>query len=206
MKGNASNWQWPETWSVPLEHRCVMLPITEVLGMNEMPVPQPKQVAAAPPAPKTADPLRRWTLAILAVFILLFGWTLVADRLTPYTSDASVRVFVVRMVPEVSGKIVEVAVSDNQIVRTGVRAGAIIPHGCIGEGHRGDEYRQRCDDDQGEQECPSPDRPVDKPSLLQPAVQPYVVSQLRRGRAVPCLPIPNCGPIHKRRRCRSLAA
>jgi multidrug resistance efflux pump len=87
--------------------------------MNEMQVPQPKQVAAAPPPPKTADPLRRWTLAILVVFILLFGWTLVADRLTPYTSDASVRVFVVRMVPEVSGKIVEVAVSDNQIVRTG---------------------------------------------------------------------------------------
>jgi multidrug resistance efflux pump len=43
----------------------------------------------------------------------------VADRLTPYTSDASVRTFVVRIVPEVSGKVVEVAVRDNQIVRTG---------------------------------------------------------------------------------------
>src|SRR5262249_19768445 len=37
----------------------------------------------------------------------------------PYTSDASVRAFVVRIVPEVSGKVVEVAVHDNQIVRTG---------------------------------------------------------------------------------------
>ena len=87
--------------------------------MNEMQVTQPGQVAAAPPPPRPADPLRRWTLAILVVFVLLFGWTLVADRLTPYTSDASVRAFVVRIRPEVSGKIVEVAVHDNQIVRTG---------------------------------------------------------------------------------------
>src|ERR1700750_2716287 len=87
--------------------------------MNEMPLRQPEQVAVAPPASRRADPLRRWTPAILILFIVLFGWTLVADRLTPYTSDASVRAFVVRMVPEVSGKVVEVAVYDNQIVRTG---------------------------------------------------------------------------------------
>ena len=87
--------------------------------MNEMPLPQPEQVAVAPPPPRRADPLRRWTLAILILFIVLFGWTLVADRLTPYTSDASVRAFVVRIVPEVSGKVVEVAVHNDQIVRTG---------------------------------------------------------------------------------------
>jgi multidrug resistance efflux pump len=87
--------------------------------MNEMQVSQPEQIVAAPPPSRRTDPLRRWTLIILALFVLLFGWTLVADRLTPYTSDASVRAFVVRMVPEVSGKVIEVAVSDNQIVRTG---------------------------------------------------------------------------------------
>jgi len=87
--------------------------------MNEVQVPQPELVAVAPPPSKPADPLRRWTLAILAVCVLLFGWTLIADRLTPYTSDASVRTFVVRNVPEVSGKVTEVAVRDNQIVRTG---------------------------------------------------------------------------------------
>ena len=87
--------------------------------MNEMQVSQPERITAAPPPSRRADPLRRWTLAILVVFVLLFGWTLIADRLTPYTSDASVRTFVVRIVPEVSGKVVEVAVHDNQIVRTG---------------------------------------------------------------------------------------
>src|SRR6516162_2094456 len=87
--------------------------------MNELQVPQPEQVAATPSPSKPADPLRRWTLAILVLCALLFGWTLIADRLTPYTSDASVRTFVVRTVPEVSGKVIEVGVRDNQIVRTG---------------------------------------------------------------------------------------
>src|SRR6201984_126244 len=88
--------------------------------MKEMQVSHPETAPAAPPPPsKPADPLRRWTLGILVLCILLFGWTLVADRLTPYTSDASVRTYVVRTVPEVSGKVIEVAVRDNQIVRTG---------------------------------------------------------------------------------------
>jgi hypothetical protein len=90
-----------------------------VLGMNEMQVPQPEQVVAAPPPSRPADPLRRWTVVILVLCVLLFGWTLIADRLTPYTSDASVRTFVVRIRPEVSGKVIEVGVRDNQIVRTG---------------------------------------------------------------------------------------
>ena len=58
-------------------------------------------------------------MIVLVIFILLFGWTLIADRLTLYTSDASVRSFVVRIVPEISGKVTEVAVQDNQIVHTG---------------------------------------------------------------------------------------
>ena len=87
--------------------------------MNEMRVPEPEQVAATPPPSRPADPLRRWTVVILVFCVMLFGWTLIADRLTPYTSDVSVRTFVVRTVPEVSGKVIEVGVRDNQIVRTG---------------------------------------------------------------------------------------
>ena len=87
--------------------------------MNEMQVSQPEKVAAAPTPSRPADPLRRWTLVILVLCIVLFGWTLIADRLTPYTSDVSVRTFVVRMVPEVSGKVIEIGLGDNQTVRTG---------------------------------------------------------------------------------------
>jgi multidrug resistance efflux pump len=91
----------------------------KALGMNDLQVSQTERVAAAPSPSRRADPLPRWTLAILLLCVLLFGWTLIADRLTPYTSDTSVRSFVVRMVPEVSGKVIEVAVHDNQIVRSG---------------------------------------------------------------------------------------
>jgi multidrug resistance efflux pump len=87
--------------------------------MDEMRVSQPEQIATAPPPSRPADPLRRWTLALLVLGVLLFGWTLIADRLTPYTSDASVRSFVVRNVPEVAGKVIEVGVRDNQSVRAG---------------------------------------------------------------------------------------
>src|SRR5215472_12731619 len=87
--------------------------------MNEVRVPQPERVPAASLPSRSRDPLRRWTLVILVLFVLLFGWTLIADRLTPYTSDASVRTFVVRIRPEVSGKVIEVAVHDNQTVRAG---------------------------------------------------------------------------------------
>src|SRR5215467_14444050 len=87
--------------------------------MNEIRVPQNEQIGTAPLPQRRTNPLRRWTLVVLVLFVLLFGWTLIADRLTPYTSDASVRTFVVRTVPEVSGKVIEVGVRDNQIVRTG---------------------------------------------------------------------------------------
>src|SRR5215469_4415887 len=87
--------------------------------MNEMQAPQSDKVAPTPPPSRTGDPLQRWTLVMFVLFVLLFGWTLIADRLTPYTSDASVRSFVVRIRPEVSGKVIEVGVRDNQIVRTG---------------------------------------------------------------------------------------
>lgn len=87
--------------------------------MNEIQVPQHEKIGAAPLPQRRPDSLRRWTLVVLVIFILVFGWTLIADRLTPYTSDASVRAFVVRAVPEVSGKVAEVAVRDNQTVRAG---------------------------------------------------------------------------------------
>jgi hypothetical protein len=55
--------------------------------MNEMRISEPEQVAPPPRPPRTADPLRRWTVVILVLSVLLFGWTLIADRLTPYTSE-----------------------------------------------------------------------------------------------------------------------
>ena len=90
--------------------------------MNDR-VPEIDQTPVTPPAPPPVvghtDPLRRWTLILFGLGILIFGWTLIADRLTPYTADAGIRAYVVRVVPEVSGKVIEVAVRDNQVVHAG---------------------------------------------------------------------------------------
>lgn len=65
------------------------------------------------------DPVRRWTLILLAIAALLFAWYLRADRVTPFTSQARVNALVVPIAPEVSGTITAVAVGNNQPVAAG---------------------------------------------------------------------------------------
>jgi multidrug resistance efflux pump len=65
------------------------------------------------------DPVRRWTLIVLGLIVILFLYSIIADRLTPYTSQATVQAFVVRMAPEVAGRVIEVNVADNQRVKGG---------------------------------------------------------------------------------------
>lgn len=55
--------------------------------------------------------------AILAA--LIFGWYLVADRITPYTSNVRVKAMIIDIVPEVSGRVAAVAVSNGQVVERG---------------------------------------------------------------------------------------
>jgi len=63
--------------------------------------------------------MRKVTSVILGILVILFIWYLVADRLTPYTQNARVRAFVVPIVPEVSGKISEILVGNNALVKPG---------------------------------------------------------------------------------------
>ena len=65
------------------------------------------------------DPVRRWTLIVLGLIVVLFLYSMISDRLTPYTSQATVQAFVVRMAPEVAGRVIEVNVIDNQRVKAG---------------------------------------------------------------------------------------
>ena len=62
---------------------------------------------------------RRATLGLLAAILLLLTWYLLADRLTPYSSQARVQAFVVPVAAEVSGQIKRVYVHDNQDVEAG---------------------------------------------------------------------------------------
>jgi multidrug resistance efflux pump len=65
------------------------------------------------------DPVRKWTLIILGLCVVLMGYYLIADRITPYTTQARVHAVVVPIAPEVSGTVTEVAVSSNQDVAAG---------------------------------------------------------------------------------------
>ena len=70
-----------------------------------------------PQAPQ--DPVRKWTLIILALCGVLMIYYIVADRITPYTTQARVNALVVPIASEVSGTVTEVAVKSNQLVEQG---------------------------------------------------------------------------------------
>jgi len=65
------------------------------------------------------DPVRRIVLGLVAAALLLFVYTLIADRMTPSTSQATTQAFLVRMAPDVGGRVIEVAVHDNAPVEAG---------------------------------------------------------------------------------------
>jgi len=79
-----------------------------------------EQAAETAEQPETsADPVRRWTLIILAACVVLIAGYLVADRITPFTTQARVHALVVPIAAEVSGTVTEVAVTSNQFVQAG---------------------------------------------------------------------------------------
>lgn len=62
---------------------------------------------------------RFWLLVLLAVLVVLTGYFAIADRVTPFTTDAFVQAYVVQMAPEVSGRVVRVHVGEGQEVKSG---------------------------------------------------------------------------------------
>ncbi|MBO6703520.1 MAG: HlyD family secretion protein [Pseudomonadales bacterium] len=60
--------------------------------------------------------VRKLTLRIGIVCVVLFSWYIASDRLTPYSSQAKVRANIVPIAPQVAGFVTEVDVAMNQIV------------------------------------------------------------------------------------------
>ena len=89
-------------------------PATEDLQPGANAVTEPE-----PATPGGADPVRKWTFIVLALCVVLMVFYIVADRLTPYTSQARVNAFVVPIPAEVSGTVIDVAVASNQMVAAG---------------------------------------------------------------------------------------
>ena len=70
-------------------------------------------------AAQEAEPVRKWTIRVLILCLVLFIGYLTADRLTPVTSQARIHSLVVPIAAEVAGTVVEVAVENNQMVQAG---------------------------------------------------------------------------------------
>ncbi|MFL6716545.1 MAG: HlyD family secretion protein [Burkholderiaceae bacterium] len=85
-------------------------------------MPSQAVVAEAPPLPPPAVPgkaSRLGTILVLALIVSSLVWYFVADRLTPYTSQARVQAFVVPVAAEVSGRVLKVHVKNNEEVQSG---------------------------------------------------------------------------------------
>lgn len=63
--------------------------------------------------------MRKLTLIVLLIAIVIFVYGLFADRWTPYTDQGAVQSSVIMIAPDVSGRITHIGVRDNQLVRTG---------------------------------------------------------------------------------------
>ncbi len=61
----------------------------------------------------------RWIKATLVVFAAVFAYYILIDLYLPVTTDSQVQRFVVQVAPQVSGRVVAVAVQNNQQVKQG---------------------------------------------------------------------------------------
>src|SRR5689334_23900278 len=92
---------------------------TESETTNKIAVEERTPAKAAPADTDSANPLRRAALIVVAVTILLFALSIVMERLTPSSSQAIVQAYIVRMAPEVAGRVIGVNVADNTLVDAG---------------------------------------------------------------------------------------
>src|SRR3546814_14872101 len=58
-------------------------------------------------APTPGSPVRRVTLIVIAVGVVLFLYGIAADRYTPYTAQGLAQAYLVKIAPEVGGRVIE---------------------------------------------------------------------------------------------------
>ena len=66
-----------------------------------------------------SDPVRRITLIVLCLVLIVFVWYVLADRITPYTTQARVEGLTVPIVPQVSGYVTRLDVRLHSVVDEG---------------------------------------------------------------------------------------
>ncbi|ORT50147.1 secretion protein [Vibrio sp. qd031] len=84
-------------------------------------------VTAQPTAAPKADPVKRLTQMTLVIAGVFFIWYMFADRFTPWTDQAKVQAYVIPIVPQVSGRVLDVNVTNDQFVEAGTELFEIDP-------------------------------------------------------------------------------
>jgi len=84
-----------------------------------------KPVATASELPSAQKSVARGGVGILLLIVVMLVWHLLADRFTPYTSQARVQGYVVGVAPKVSGVLTDVWVANNERVSEGQKLFAI---------------------------------------------------------------------------------
>ena len=82
-------------------------------------VSEPSTPAQSAPARPPRNPVRRATLIVIAIGVVLFFYGVFADRVTPYTSQGLVQAYLVKIAPEVGGRVIEIGVGTDQRVQAG---------------------------------------------------------------------------------------
>ncbi|SDR97940.1 Multidrug resistance efflux pump [Halopseudomonas sabulinigri] len=82
-------------------------------------------VATASELPSAQKSVARGGVGILLLIVVMLVWHLLADRFTPYTSQARVQGYVVGVAPKVSGVLTDVWVANNERVSEGQKLFAV---------------------------------------------------------------------------------
>jgi len=78
-----------------------------------------QEPSVAEPKEVPQDPVRKITKYILLITAFIFVWYIIADRHAPWSDQARLQTYVIPIVPQVSGRITEVLVKQDQIVKAG---------------------------------------------------------------------------------------
>jgi multidrug resistance efflux pump len=104
------------TQAPPTKPEDTPIPVLQTPPPAEAPA---AAVAAPPPPPTPGKGSKRGAIVVLVLIVASLAWHFVADRLTPYTSQARIQAFVVPVAAEVSGTVLKVHVKNNDEVKPG---------------------------------------------------------------------------------------